>query len=156
MFERILLPLDGSELSEQALPMVQDLAVQLGATIHLLRVVPMENELDAVRSSGSIQLAEMEIEHTRRLNEARGESARVYLEDVRARLMRAGATVSEPATIGQGDPSNVIIAYTKSNDIDLIAMSTHGYGGLKRLLVGSVADKVFRSCEVPVLLNPCR
>ena len=156
MFDRILVPLDGSELSEQALPIVQDLARQLGSTIHLLRVVPVENELDAVRGSGSIRVAELELEQARRLNESQLQRARSYLEDVRSGLMEAGARVEEPVTIGQGDPSNAIINYARANDIDLIAMSTHGYGGLKRLLVGSVADKVFRSCEIPVLLNPCR
>ena len=156
MFDRILLPLDGSQLSEQSLPMVQDLALRYGSTIHLLRVVQSDSEVDDIHESINYRLADMERENTRRVNEARLERAKNYLEEVRSRLVEAGANVDEPVTIRQGEPSNAIIEHVKSNGIDLIAMSTHGYGGLRRLLVGSVADKVVRSCDVPVILNPCR
>ena len=55
--------------------------------------------------------------------------------------------------IEQGEPSSKIVKYAESNGIYLIAMSTHGYGGLKRLLVGSVADKVAAPAEVPSTLE---
>lgn len=155
MFDKILLPLDGSQLSEQSLPMVQDLALRYGATIHLLRVVQSDSEVDDIHESVNYQLAEMERENTRRVNEARQERASNYLEGIRSRLVEAGAKVDESVNIERGEPSSKIVEYAESNGIDLIAMSTHGYGGLKRLLVGSVADKVARSCDVPLLLKPC-
>lgn len=156
MFEQILFPLDGSALSEQALPMVQDLARQYGSTIHLLMAVQTENEVDTGRESVNFQLAEMEMEQSRRLNETRIERARNYLQRVGSGMAEAGVKVNEPVNIAQGEPSNAIVEYASSNGINLIVMSTHGYGGLKRLLLGSVADKVLRSCDVPVLVNPCR
>ncbi|MFB3093273.1 MAG: universal stress protein [Dehalococcoidia bacterium] len=48
-----------------------------------------------------------------------------------------------------------MVNYAREHGIDLVVMSTHGFGGLKRLLVGSVTDRVIRSCEVPVLVVPC-
>ena len=156
MFEKILLPLDGSQLSEQSVPMVQDLAIRYGATVHLLRAVQLDEAVDEARESVNYRLAEMEIENTRRLNEGRLERAGNYLESVRSELAEAGVKVHESVTVVEGEPSSKIVEYAESNGIDLIAMSTHGYGGLKRLLVGSVADKVARSCEIPLLLKPCR
>ena len=156
MFEKILIPLDGSQISEQSLPMVQDLANRYGSTVHLLRVVQSDNEVDDIRESVNYRLAEMEQENVRRVNQARLDRAREYLEGVRSRLVEAGTKVNESVNIERGEPSSKIIEYAESNGIDPIAMSTHGYGGLKRLLVGSVADKVARSCDVPLLLKPCR
>ncbi len=54
-----------------------------------------------------------------------------------------------------GDPSENIIAYAKEHCINLVVMSTHGHGGLRRLLMGSVTDRVVHSCQVPVLVVPC-
>ena len=156
MFDKILLPLDGSQLSEQSLPMVQDLALRYGATVHLLRAVQLDEAVDEARESVNYRLAEREIENTRRLNEGRLERAGNYLENVRSELAGAGVKVHESVAVEEGEPSSKIVEYAETNGIDLIAMSTHGYGGLKRLLVGSVADKVARSCEIPLLLKPCR
>ena len=156
MFDKILLPLDGSQLSEQSLPMVQDLALRYGATVHLLRAVQLDEAVDEARESVNYRLAEREIENTRRLNESRLERAGNYLENVRSELAGAGVKVHESVAVEEGEPSSKIVEYAETNGIDLIAMSTHGYGGLKRLLVGSVADKVARSCEIPLLLKPCR
>ena len=136
--------------------MVQDLALRYGATVHLLRAVQLDDPVDEARESVNYRLAEMEIENTRRLNEGRLGRAESYLEEVRSRLTEAGVKVHESVNIVQGEPSSKIVEYAESNGIDLIAMSTHGYGGLKRLLVGSIADKVARSCDVPLLLKPCR
>lgn len=156
MFDKILLPLDGSQLSEQSLPMVQDLAIRYGATVHLIRVVQSDSEEDDIRESVNYRLAEMEKESALRVAEARQERATIYLEKIRSRLAEAGVKVDDSVNIERGEPSSKIVEYAESNGIGLIAMSTHGYGGLKRLLVGSVADKVARSCDVPLLLKPCR
>ena len=54
-----------------------------------------------------------------------------------------------------GAAAEQIISYPRKHGVDLIVTSTHGYGGVKRLLLGSVTDRVIRSCEVPVLVLPC-
>jgi len=51
-----------------------------------------------------------------------------------------------------GEPSKAILQYAKENAIKLIAIATHGHGGLKRMFFGSVADKVLRESGVPVLV----
>jgi nucleotide-binding universal stress UspA family protein len=66
----ILVPLDGSELSEQALPIARDLALQLGSTIHLIHAVSIEHELSAGRNVQPIQVVEIEVEQAHRLTEA--------------------------------------------------------------------------------------
>ena len=55
----------------------------------------------------------------------------------------------------EGAADDNIIAYSKAHSIDLVVISPHGYGGIKRLFLGSVTDRVIRSCEVPVLVVPC-
>ena len=102
MFDKILLPLDGSQLSEQSLPMVQDLALRYGSTVHLLRVVQSDSEVDDIHESVNYQLAEMERESARRVNEARQERAKNYLEGIRSRLVEAGAKVDESVNIERG------------------------------------------------------
>ncbi len=70
MFNDILVPLDGSELSERALPMAQDLAQSSEATVHLIQMVSREHELGAGRGIESVQAAELEMDMARRLTES--------------------------------------------------------------------------------------
>jgi len=82
--------------------------------------------------------------------EAERAQAEQYLDGVAARLRHRGFTVR--TAVIEGIPAMDVIAYADEHDADVIAMSTHGYGGLKRLLLGSVADKVLRGTHRPVLL----
>ncbi len=156
MFNDILVPLDGSELSERALPMAQGLAKSSEATVHLIQMVSREHELTAGRSMDtSVQAAELEIDLARRLTESQLDRGRLYLEQIGSQLKTAGIKFETEFTVKAGDPSENIIAYAKEHGINLIVMSTHGHGGLRRLLMGSVTDRVVHSCEVPVLVVPC-
>ena len=153
MFTRILVPLDGSELAERALPLAQSISQSSNAAIHLVQVVSRLAELEAGRAGDSIQVAELEMDAARRLVEARVTRGKEYVGRVAAQLEKAGIDVTS-ATLEGGAAEN-IVNYTKEHGIDLVVMSTHGYGGLKRLFLGSVTDRVIRSCEVPVLVVPC-
>jgi len=155
MFNDILVPLDGSELSERALPMAQDLAQSFDATIHLIHVISRENEYSAARGIESVMVAELEIDTVRRLNEDRLNRGRKYVDQVGSQLGGAGAKVETQYAIKEGDAAQNIVDHVKDNHINLVVMSTHGHGGIRRLLVGSVTDRVIRSCEVPVLVVPC-
>ncbi len=155
MFNDILVPLDGSELSERALPIAQNLAQSSEATVHLIHMVSHENEYSAARGSESVMVTEMEIDTVRRLNEDRLIRGRKYVDQVGSQLSGAGVKVESPHTIREGDPAQNIIDYVKEHSINLVVMTTHGHGGIRRLLVGSVTDRVIRSCEVPVLVVPC-
>ncbi len=153
MFTRILVPLDGSELAERALPVAQSIAQSSNATIHLVQVVSRLPEAEAGRSGDSFQAAELERDAARRLVEARITRGKEYVDRVAAQLKKAGIEVA--TALLEGGAAENIVNYTREHSIDLVVMSTHGSGGLKRLFFGSVTDRVVRSCEVPVLVVPC-
>ena len=79
----------------------------------------------------------------------------MYLEEKGSQLIGAGIKVETEFGVKTGDPVQNIIEYVKEHSISLVLMTTHGHGGIRRLLVGSVTDRVIRSCEVPVLVVPC-
>ena len=153
MFTRILVPLDGSELAERALPLARSISQSSTATVHLVRVVSRLPELEAGRTGDSILIAELERDAARQLVEGRITRGKEYVGRVAAQLENAGIEVA--TALLEGGPAENIVNYTKEHGIDLVVMSTHGYGGLKRLFLGSVTDRVIRSCEVPVLVVPC-
>ncbi len=155
MFTHILVALDGSGLAEQALPMAENLARSSSATIHLIQVVSRQPESEAGRGFGdsSPQVAEMARDLAHQLVEGRLSRGKEYLEGIAGRLKNSGVTVETALREGAADEN--IVGYSREHGIDLVVMSSHGYGGVKRLLLGSVADRVIRSCEVPVLVLPC-
>ncbi len=154
MFTQILVALDGSELAEKALPVAGNLAKSSGGTIHLIQAVSRQPEFEAAHGGeASPQLAELSQDLARRLIETRQTSGQEYLDRVAAELSNAGLKVETAILEGAADEQ--IISYSREHGVDLIVISTHGYGGVKRLLLGSVTDRVIRSCEVPVLVVPC-
>lgn len=138
MYERILVPTDGSAGVERAIEQAVALASVHGATIHAVFVVntasfaslPMETSWEGV----SDMLRED------------GEEA---LERVREIANRHDVPV-ETALI-EGTPSKEVVRYATEEGCDLIVMGTHGRGGIDRLLLGSVAERVVRGSPVPVL-----
>ncbi len=91
----------------------------------------------------------------RRLNEGRLDRGRKYVDLIGSQLSSAGAKVESQDAIKEGDASQNIVDHVKDHQINLVVMSTHGHGGVRRLLMGSVTDRVIRSCEAPVLVVPC-
>jgi nucleotide-binding universal stress UspA family protein len=149
MYERILVPLDGSALAEQVLPYVEPLAERFGSTIILLRAAPPPGTIIAGTAAGAGTVAGPIVDPTP-LVEAEQQEAATYLEQVANRLRGRGLAVQceEPVS-----PAGEAIAeQARRLRADLIAMTTHGRGGLARLVLGSVADKVMRSAPCPVLL----
>jgi nucleotide-binding universal stress UspA family protein len=154
MFAKILVPLDGSELSEKALAMAQNLASASDTSIHLMQVISLRPELDARRGSGgeSITVLEMVQDAARRLIEVQTARGKEYLEGLAVQLQKAGINVT--TVIREGAADENIVEYAKEQEIDLIVMSTHGRSGFKRFFVGSVTDRIIRSGETPVLVLP--
>ena len=137
-FQKILVPLDGSNCAENVLPMVEKLASELKASIALLRVAfaftfpgmdPTEAELKVVQE------------------------AEAYLKNVEERLKAKGFKVDSHVRYGQD--AEEILDHASQKDIDLIAMTTHGRSGVKRFLLGSVAEKVLRYSPKPIFLVRC-
>jgi nucleotide-binding universal stress UspA family protein len=140
---RILVPLDGSDLAEQALPLAQELARRAGAALHLIRSVTWPWE-------GSAAIAALDATRGADLIEREEAAARAYLAAVSAGVARQGVAVTTSLCFGSA--GEAILANAAAGQADLIVMSTHGRGGLGRWALGSVADRVLHGASVPVLL----
>lgn len=141
---RVLVPLDGSEASEAVLPVVERLAAPRGLRIVLLEVI--DARPSAPLEDSSIRLGERLVE----LAAFRREEAERYLAKVAEPLKERGLPVEW--AVRQGNPAETIAALATEVRADLIAMATHGRGGLERLFFGSVAEGVLEQAPVPVLL----
>ena len=143
-FKQILAPLDGSTLAEQILEPALMLGRPMRATYTLVRVV---EPFVAHGYSPLGQLAEVAEQATSALCD----EAKQYLERVAERLRAEDVVVSTRIIIAD-HPASAILNDAREHGADLITMATHGRGGLARLLIGSVADKVLRGADSPVLL----
>lgn len=154
MYSRILVPLDGSKLAEKALAHAEGLAKSSGATVYLIMSMTRHHAGEAAIGGGleADQSVARAAELSRQLEEAEIQVAQQYLDHAATDLKSSGLeTVVELTT---GPPHEHIIDYAKQHGVDLIVMSTHGHGGLKRMLLGSTTDRVIRSGELPVLVVP--
>jgi nucleotide-binding universal stress UspA family protein len=152
MYQRIMVPLDGSEAAEAALAHAQALTAALGATLHLLRVVSQADEVDAPIVTDNPQASEAARELARRFLSANLAAAREYLTKVAAPMLAQGLRVE--ISVQEGPAAEQIAGYAQQRGIDLVVMSTRGRGGVRRLLLGSVTDRVLRSAGLPVLVIP--
>lgn len=134
MFKKILVPLDGSLLSQRALEPAVALADQTGATLLLVRAPVADTLSFAVSEAGQAELRREVL---------------TYLDSIRASTERPN--LSPTTQLIEGDVASAIIDVAVSQQVDLIIMSTHGYSGLTRWVLGSVTEKVLRSAPCPVL-----
>ena len=137
----ILIPLDGSRLSESALRQALILGGLTGARYTLLRVVP---PLPFV-THGTYPIFDQQ--GTRESLD----DAAAYLERIADELRAQGATVAISAVV-HGVPAQAILDYAARHDVDAIAMATHGRGGWMRFALGSVADTVMRGTALPIMV----
>ncbi len=138
MFKNILVPLDGSRLSEAALESAAVLARTLRAPVTLLHIIEQD--------------APQEIHHERHLTKP--DEAEAYLREVARRAFPAGSNVATHVhTAGVSDVVRSIVEHaTNEFNPDLIVMCTHGRGGMRDLLYGSIAQQVVAHGETPLLL----
>ncbi|MBI2866841.1 MAG: universal stress protein [Chloroflexi bacterium] len=152
MFKRVLVPLDGSELAETALPYAVELVKTFKGELFLLQATARDIDIVKVSAGGmdaALGVAISAEEALRAADELRME-ARRYLDQAQKRLAAQGIAVH--SEVVAGDPAQAIAEFSRANRIDLVIMCTHGRGGLKRLVLGSVADKVMRDPATPVLV----
>ncbi len=143
MYRRVLLPLDGSPLAEQALPHAAALAERFQAELILLKVlVPLANNLNL--PPAALKKAETT---TRGL-------ANEYMAQVAARVQEK-EIIKKIVTL-TGRPHEEIVRFAETEQVDVVVMCTRGHTGVSRWLMGSVADRVARSVNVPVLLVRAR
>lgn len=140
MFYNMLITLDGSELAEAVLPYAEEMANRFSCRkVILLRVVPPLRYF--------VEGSFYEMGDTREKLEA---DAQAYLQQVAKRLNFKGLEME--TEVRYGEVAGEILDCTLERGIDLLAMSTHGYSGIKRWVFGSVAERVLRSLTIPILL----
>ena len=144
-FHRILVPLDGSSLAEEILDPALALGVPGETSYVLLRMVPVPKTVLPPDETfwTARELAEQ--------NAARAAAA-TYLEGAASRIRDAGYPVETVVLVGH-DAARTIMHEAGQRRIDLFAISTHARGGLARLRLGSVADKIIRGAECPTLVG---
>ena len=148
MYERILIPLDGSKVGETALPVIEELLIKLSpettVEVTLLRVITRLRHWVVVgEASAPIAYTEEEMQAMKRQVVA-------YLNQAGEALRNKGAIVNIKVNTG-GNACEEILKVADEIKADMIAMSTHGRSGLSRLAFGSITDKVLRGASVPVL-----
>jgi len=135
MIRRILVPVDGSTFAEAALPLALALSEKAGAAVRLAMVNQPPNLPPGVWAEAFLA------------NHAQ------YIESIAESVSnRAAPEVAVSSVLLEGEVAAALCAEASSAGVDLVVMSTHGHGGLTRMWLGSVADRVLGEAPVPVLL----
>lgn len=147
MYEKILIPLDGSNVAEAAIPNVEDLAIKMAPatqiTVTLLQVIStLTYNFLTDDERAQVPYTEDEMGQIK-------QKALDYLETVAAKMRSKGIKVDTMVTAGHA--AEGIIKVSQEIGANLIAMSTHGLSGISRWAMGSVTDKVLHESAIPVL-----
>lgn len=126
MIKTVLVPVDGSPAAETVLPYMELIASRTGAALHLVSALERGDEDPALSETLD------------------------YLDEMTDRLRSQSLSCSRE--VGSGEAADVILSEADAKDVDLIAMTTHGRTGLKRWVLGSVAQKVLHGTSRPLLL----
>jgi nucleotide-binding universal stress UspA family protein len=154
MFQRILLPIDGSELSESAASHATELARQFDATVVVLQVIDSEVQIITHMASPVIEpiaSGQITVDVARQAVAGQRERAQENVERVAAYLRDAGLGEVE-TTVVEGVPGPAVAAAATALGCDTVVMATHGRSGFKRTLLGSVADYVARNTPTAAVL----
>ncbi len=149
MYEKILVPLDGSKIGEAALPHVEDLVSKIspGAKVEVILFQVLSRVTHAIAAgevTANVPYTEQELEQAK-------QRAIDYLNETGEALRSKGATVTAKVVIGNA--ADEIVKAADEINANLIAMSTHGRSGLSRWAFGSITDRVLRHEEsVPILM----
>jgi nucleotide-binding universal stress UspA family protein len=164
VFKKVLVPLDGSELAEAVLPYVEDLGKRCAAEVILLQVIaippdrataiyqPPKGDMPMAslpESAEDVIIAQHPIYREQEMASLRAEAER-SLAGVKEHLSKAGLKARVEVLFGR--PAEKIVEYAVKEEVDLIAMATHGRSGFSRWVFGSVAEKVLRATAFPILL----
>jgi nucleotide-binding universal stress UspA family protein len=146
MFEKILVCLDGSKLAEQILPLAEAQARQFNSQVIILQVVPFPTmpvvEAGATYADPKLLLEQEQINF---------DKAKDYTENIILNFRSKNIPV-ENVIVRASPVGKAILDYAKGNGISLIAIATHGHGGLGRLVFGSVAEYVLKESGLPMLV----
>ncbi len=143
LLNRILLPLDGSEAGEAAVPYIGELMGRLKSEVILLGVVPAGQHMRTVGGLDYILYPEQHLESVKA-------EARKYLNKVYQRLKSSKGKVRVELRVG--DIAREIIKFAEEEGASLIAISSHGHSGIAKWVFGSIANKVVQASKAPVLV----
>ena len=148
MFNKILVPLDGSELAEKAIVEAKKLATYFEAELHFLRIYTREQALaDPNTPFDTYHLVVITSEEVKK-------RAVAYLETVKTKLSEANLVVRTHAVESNERVGKAVADYAAANDIELIVMTSHGYTGFRRLIMGSVTTETLQNAQCPVMVVP--
>jgi nucleotide-binding universal stress UspA family protein len=150
LLNKMMITLDGSDLSKLALPVGEDMATALKMKVTLFRMANMVRFYDDGTGSGEFAY----IDYTK-INQDEKARVSAKLAEIEKEVKSKGLDV-DSIVISSYDAAGEIIEASKKNNIDLVVMSTHGQSGLGRWVFGSVAEKVLRHGETPLLLVHAR
>lgn len=142
---RILIPMDGSDISESVLDHAVAFGSLFGAAYHLVRVVPYPMQFTSPYLPHTMQMNQQFVSDAR-------EAADSYLEAHAERLRASGLAVTHNVAVVP-QPAHGILAELEDAGCDMVAMATHGRAGITRAILGSSTDKVIRGTHVPILLH---
>jgi len=143
MFNKIMVPLDGSDLAECVFPYVEDIAKIRSSRVEIVTVFePFE-----MPSHGGMVFDE---ENEKEYNEYNKKKAEAYVQQIRDRFKSKGVDTESVVLVGKVDKN--LVDYANDHDFDLIIMATHGRSGVERWIMGSIADKLIHYSTTPVLL----
>ncbi|MEX2528646.1 MAG: universal stress protein [Gemmatimonadota bacterium] len=139
-FRKVLVPLDGSGAAEAAILPAQEVTRLFQAELVLTRIVPAPLELTSIYGVPGVQLA--------------GDGHKALVDDAKAYLVEAAEKLGDPppraVVLEAAAAADGVVEAARKEEADLIVLSTHGRGGFKRVMLGSVADKVIRGTHLPV------
>lgn len=150
MYQKIMVPLDGSELAECVLPHVTAVADSVNPpNVVLVRVIEPYLVPYGDSDDFSFKVIELERQAEDSVDKQHLEEATAYLDRIAAGLKIKG-TVEKVVLLGK--PASALVDYAAQNDVDLVVISTHGRSGVKRWLRGSVAERILQSICAPVFM----
>jgi len=146
MYKQILVPLDGSELSDYVFPHLETVVKGCEKPhVTLLRVVE-----PVTMAFGTEAVTLAAVQQLQTMMDQQAEDAKKYLNNAAGKLRKQGINISTVQL--EGLPAEMIIGYAEKNKADLLIMSTHGRSGISRAIFGSVAEKVLRGVCCPVMM----
>ena len=152
MYQKIMVPLDGSQLAECVIPHAEAIAKGCGAdAVVFVRVVePVVQKLQTIKADEYV----FKDDELARLESAARSAAQDYINDVVSRVKSGGVGAKGEVIPLSYDikPADVLADYAEKNGVDLIVIATHGRSGASRWAWGGVADRMLRAACVPVLM----
>lgn len=146
-----MVPLDGSDLAECVLPHVKAIASGCEVSqVVLVRVVDPLGYPIIVRAHGANGEFGIPDKNREQIQQERKEAAATYLQKMENQLKASGPKIR--SAVLEGEIAETLISYAIKNNVDLIVLATHGRSGMKRWLLGSIADRMVSHACVPLLM----